>query len=67
MAETRINMLIEHPIDVGNVDVVFNVRRGQALLGRLKLSKGGLDWYPRGARTPRKASWQQFHAWMNSD
>lgn len=67
MATKKIKMNIEHPIEVGNVDVVFEVRDGADLLGRMKISKGGIDWQPRGAQSPRKSSWAQFDAWMKTD
>jgi hypothetical protein len=67
MADTTINMRIEHPIPVGNVDVEYEVRRGPDLLGTLSISKGGLDWRPKGARKPRKATWEQFQAWMKTE
>jgi len=67
MASKKISMKIEHPIEVGNVDVVFEVRDGSALLGRMQISKGGIDWYPKGAQSPRRATWSQFNAWMKTD
>lgn len=67
MAAKKISMKVEHPIAVGNVDVVFEVRDGADLLGRMKISKGGIDWYPKNAQSPRKSTWVQFDAWMKTD
>lgn len=67
MADTTINMRIEHPIPVGNVDVKYEVRRGTDLLGTLSISKGGLDWRPKGARKTRVSNWEQFDEWMKTD
>lgn len=67
MSTTKISMNIEHPIEVGNVDVVFYVRRGNALLGKLHLSKGGMDWWPKSARSPRRTNWETFDSWMKTD
>jgi hypothetical protein len=59
-------MKIAHELDVGNVDVEFEVRSGQTLLGRVQVSKGGIDWTPANAQKPRKASWSEFAEWMIS-
>ena len=64
MPAKKISLKIEHPIEVGNVDVVFEVREGNTLLGKLKLSKGGLDWLPNNARRARKATWNELDVWM---
>jgi hypothetical protein len=63
MAPKNISMKVGQPIEVGKIDVVFEVRSGPDLLGRMKISKGGIDWYP---RKTRKATWEQFDAWMGS-
>lgn len=67
MAPKKIKMKIEHAIEVANVDVDFEVRDGSDLLGRLEISKGGIDWYPRSAQSPRRSTWAQFDAWMKTD
>jgi hypothetical protein len=67
MAAKRISMKVEHPIEVGNVDVVFEVRDGAALLGRMEISKGGIDWYPNNARKPRTVTWASFHTYMEGN
>jgi hypothetical protein len=53
------------PINVVNVDHVIEIRENGDLTGRLKISKGGLDWYKSNAkkRTGR-ATWTQLKAWM---
>jgi hypothetical protein len=61
---TKITLTVP-PIDVVNVDHVFEVRQGTALVGRLKVSRGGLDWYRANARRRTgRATWQQLKKWM---
>lgn len=53
------------PINVVNTDHVFEVREGDALIGRLKISKGGFDWYKKNAqKVSGSANWEQLKAWM---
>ena len=53
------------PINVVNTDHVFEIREGDVLQGRLKISKGGLDWYKKNARKASgRASWAQLKEWM---
>jgi hypothetical protein len=67
MAQHTVKLKVAHAIDVGNVDVEFEVRSGGPLLGRVQVSKGGIDWTPRNGQKPRKASWQEFADWMMSE
>jgi hypothetical protein len=46
--------------DLGKVDIDFVVIRDGSRLGRLKISKGGLDYYPRNAKKPITKSWTQL-------
>ena len=64
MAQTKIKLTIAHPIEVRNVDVEMEVRHGQELLGKVLISRGGLDWYPSNARKARKKTWRQLADWM---
>lgn len=52
---------------VKNKDVEFEVRKDGEILGRVKISKGGIDWYAKNAkqRTGR-ATWTQFKTYMES-
>ena len=62
----EVTLRTRHPIEVGNVDVELVVRHGSSLVGTLRVSVGGIDWYPRNAKRPRQATWEQFDAWMDS-
>ena len=68
MAQKRheVTLRTKHPIEVGNVDVELAVRYGRTLVGTLRVSVGGIDWYPRNAKKARRVSWEQFDAWMES-
>jgi len=60
MAAHKVSLTIPHTIDIGNVDVEFEVRDGKNLMGKVKISKGGIDWWPANARRKRSATWEQF-------
>jgi hypothetical protein len=45
---------------VQHADVVFEVFDDDGKLGELRVSQGGVDWYPRGAQIPAKLSWEQL-------
>lgn len=66
MAQNKVSMKLDHLLDLGHLDVEFEVRSGRTLLGRAQISKGGIDWTRAGARRAVKASWQELAEWMAS-
>ena len=64
MAAHSVKMVVEHPLNVGNLGVEFEVRKGGKLLGKLQISQTSIDWTPAKARNPRRAGWQEFGDWM---
>ena len=64
MARKKVELSIQHPIEIGNVDVTFRVYDGNAHLGDLTISRGGIDWRPTRVRAPIKKPWNAFHDWM---
>jgi hypothetical protein len=46
--------------EVMNADVSFDVYEDEAKIGELRISRGGIDWYPRSARKPITLTWTQF-------
>jgi hypothetical protein len=58
-----VTMNLAHPITVRNVDVEFEVRSDGDLLGKVQISRGGIDWMPFKSH-PRTATWEQFANWM---
>jgi hypothetical protein len=47
-------------LEVGPVDVRFVVGADEARFGKLLVSQGGIDWYPRDAKQPFKLTWEEF-------
>jgi hypothetical protein len=64
MTAHSVKMLVEHPLNVGNLGVEFEVRKGGKLLGKLQINQTSIDWTPAKARNPRKVSWLEFGDWM---
>jgi hypothetical protein len=60
--------MAKHTIDfdipagkMGNVDIICHPRSDGKKLGRLKLSKGGVDWVPAGnSVNKRTLTWEKF-------
>ena len=53
--------------DLGKVDTVITVIIDGAKRGELHVSKGGVDWWPRNAKTDvRTKSWTQLAAFLES-
>ena len=46
MATHDVTMNLSHPITVKNVDVEFEVRSDGELMGKVQISRGGIDWMP---------------------
>jgi len=64
MAATQINLRVPTPIPVGSVDIEFEVRKDNVLQGRVKISRGGIDWRKAHAQTSKSLNWDQFAALM---
>jgi hypothetical protein len=61
-----VTMNLSHPITVKNVDVEFEVRSDGELMGKVQISKGGIDWTPFTSH-PRTSTWEQFASWMEGN
>jgi hypothetical protein len=48
----------ERPL--ANVDIEFNVRKNEIMLGTLKISQGGIVWRPSPASLGYFLSWHEF-------
>jgi hypothetical protein len=49
------------PLEVGKVDIVFNVQKDGQLHGRLKISKGGVEWMQASrSKNAFHMSWDRF-------
>jgi hypothetical protein len=56
----HVTLSISHDIEIGNVDVVFKVRDGSALIGTVTISKGSIDWRKANARNSINKTWREF-------
>jgi hypothetical protein len=43
-------------------DYTVEIKSDNAILGKLSISKGGVDWLPKNAKKPWSYSWEQFAA-----
>lgn len=48
-------------------DVEVEVRKDDALLGKLLISQGTIDWKPRGAQHKLKLTWTKFAELMEAN
>jgi hypothetical protein len=60
MAEHTVN--VKTPaLEVGKVDVVFTVRQNRQVHGRLKISRGGVEWMQRSdSKKAFHMTWDKF-------
>lgn len=60
MATHDIGLQIDQEIPIGNKDVEFPVDADGKAFGRLRISKGGIDWMDAGAsKTHHAITWEQ--------
>ena len=45
---------------LGKVDIVFRIRKDGALFGTLRVSKGGVDWFPWKKQLGYGIDWSQL-------
>jgi len=45
---------------LANEDVIFHVYEDNSKFGRLRISKGAIEWLPRGHKRPYKMGWKRF-------
>jgi len=61
----KVKLTIAHELDIQNVDVEFNVSVDGQAFGRLRISKGSVDWVPRNMqKSGYRMTWQEFSASM---
>jgi hypothetical protein len=58
MANHDVSLNITRPIPVGNVDIEIPVRRNGRAFGRVKISKGSVDWLP--ALKSKRGYWLEW-------
>lgn len=64
----ELKMTINHPIAIGRTDIEASVQTGGVRRGRIKISRGGLDWLPSGnSANSYTLTWERFEALMESE
>jgi len=54
--------------EVVNNDVTIKVKSDDALLGRIEISKGSIDWWPaNNSKTHYKMTWENFQMLMEQN
>jgi len=53
-------------VDVTGVDVRLVIYSDDERLGRLRISKGTIDWYPRHSSNVRRYTWERFAELMEA-
>jgi hypothetical protein len=53
------------PRELGPVDAVYEVYADGEKFGELRISRGGVDWWPARARHTEPLTWEQFAARMD--
>jgi len=53
--------------DVTKKDVEFHVKHNGAMLGRLLLSKGGVEWVPKDHEKGHHLKWREFGALLEEN
>lgn len=68
MAKHEIALKIEHEIPIGNVDIELPIKLDGSPLGRVKISRGGIDWLrsPR-SRTRYTLTWTELAEMMERE
>ena len=46
--------------EIANSDVIIDVHQDGSKHGTLKISKGGIDWHPKNAKSHISLNWTQF-------
>lgn len=65
MAQHEVELKLAHPVPIGKVDIEIPVKRDDKPLGRLKISRGGLDWIPTPkAKSGFRVDWADLDALM---
>lgn len=60
MATHDISLKIPHGITVVNTDIEVTVREDGEVLGRVRISRGSIDWVPRSGKRAKTMRWRKF-------
>jgi hypothetical protein len=50
MAKQGVALKVAHEIEIGGKDMEFYVTADSKVFGRVKISRGAIDWFPRYAQ-----------------
>ena len=64
MPTHEISLKILRQIEVLNTDIEVEVREDGELLGRIRISRGSIDWIPALKRSARRLEWDRFAVLM---
>jgi hypothetical protein len=65
MATHEVSLNIARPIPIGSVDIEIPVRRNGRAFGKVKISRGAIDWMPANkSKTAFYLDWNEFAKFM---
>ena len=64
MAIHAITVHPSRPLEVVNADLIVEVTSDEEKLGQLQVSRGTIDWVPRGHKSAISLSWERFDQLM---
>jgi hypothetical protein len=67
MAKHEVRLQLNQGITIENVDASFPVWSDDELLGRLRVSKGSVDWQPAHGHMVYRLSWEKFDRVMKDN
>jgi hypothetical protein len=62
-----ITLKISHTITLENKDIEVDVYEDGKLLGRVRISRGSIDWAPANKQRSRRVRWGKFAQLMDPD
>jgi hypothetical protein len=60
VAKHKVKLKLNQGIEIENVDASFPVWSDDVFLGRLRVSKGSVDWQPAHVQMVYRLSWEKF-------
>ena len=66
MPEHRV-VVSSPPRELSSADAVYEVYADGEKFGELRISRGGIDWWPARSRHTEPLTWEQFAARMERD
>ncbi|TML83133.1 MAG: hypothetical protein E6G08_20625 [Actinobacteria bacterium] len=60
MARHEVGLRVPHEIVIGNTDVEFRITADGELLGRIRISRGTIDFLPYRKKSAYKLRWKRF-------